>query len=57
METEIQSNSTGFKLWSKLELEEFTDKFVIKSVESPDQGFCINRLDGSIDKLDGQLLF
>ncbi|KAH6777874.1 SAC domain-containing protein 8 [Perilla frutescens var. hirtella] len=54
METEIQSNSNrGFKLWSELELLEFADKFVIKSVESPDQGFCINRFDGNIDKLNG----
>ncbi|KAI3474749.1 hypothetical protein Pfo_029934 [Paulownia fortunei] len=54
MEEEIQSNSSShFKLWSELELEEFTDKFVIKSVESPDQGFSISRFDGNIDKLNG----
>lgn len=54
METQIQSNSNAhFKLWSELELHEFNNKFVIKSVESPDQGFCINRLDGNIDKLNG----
>ncbi|XP_047981088.1 phosphoinositide phosphatase SAC8 isoform X2 [Salvia hispanica] len=53
MEAEIESNSYGsFKLWSELELEEFADKLVFKSVESPDQGFCINRFDGNIDKLD-----
>lgn len=54
METEIKSNSNGiFKLWSELELQEFSDKFVIKSVESPDQGFSVNRFDGNIDKLNG----
>ncbi|GFP92180.1 phosphoinositide phosphatase sac8 [Phtheirospermum japonicum] len=54
MESETQSDSTShFKLWSELELQEFTDKFVIKSVESPDQGFSISRLDGNIDELNG----
>ncbi|KAK6120251.1 hypothetical protein DH2020_045942 [Rehmannia glutinosa] len=54
MEAETQSNSTShFELWSELELQEFSDKFVIKSVESPDQGFSISRLDGNIDKLNG----
>ncbi|KAL0451008.1 UNVERIFIED_CONTAM: Phosphoinositide phosphatase SAC8 [Sesamum latifolium] len=53
METEMESSSTSrFKLWSELVLEEYTEKFVIKSVESPDQGFSISRLDGNIDKLD-----
>ncbi|KAL2500485.1 Phosphoinositide phosphatase SAC8 [Forsythia ovata] len=51
---EIQSVSTSnFKLWSELELQEFPNKFVIKSMESPDQGFSISRLDGNIIKLDG----
>lgn len=54
MEADNRSNSTSrFKLWSELELLEFADKFVIKSVESPDQGFSVSRLDGSIDKLQG----
>lgn len=49
----MESNSTSsFKLWSELVLEEYTEKFVIKSVESPDQGFSISRLDGNIDKLN-----
>ncbi|XP_020553243.1 phosphoinositide phosphatase SAC8 [Sesamum indicum] len=53
METDMESNSTSsFKLWSELVLEEYTEKFVIKSVESPDQGFSISRLDGNIDKLN-----
>ncbi|XP_073044524.1 phosphoinositide phosphatase SAC8 isoform X1 [Primulina eburnea] len=54
METENRSKSTiHFKLWSEMELLEFADKFVIKSVESPDQGFSVSRSDGSIDKLQG----
>ncbi|KAG8389118.1 hypothetical protein BUALT_Bualt02G0196000 [Buddleja alternifolia] len=53
METKIHSDSTShFKLWSELELKEFTDKFVIKSVESPNQGFSISRFDGNIDKIN-----
>lgn len=52
---EVQSDSTGnFKLWSELELHEFPNKFVIKSIESPDQGFSISRFDGNINDLDGQ---
>ncbi|KAK7256902.1 hypothetical protein RIF29_30472 [Crotalaria pallida] len=42
-----------FKLYDELELLEFQDKFVIKSHESPNQGFCINRRDGNINVLDG----
>ncbi|GER55793.1 phosphoinositide phosphatase family protein [Striga asiatica] len=54
METEIQLNSRShFKLWSELELQEFADKFAIRSVESPEEGFSISRLDGNIDKLNG----
>ncbi|KAL6534392.1 Phosphoinositide phosphatase sac8 [Orobanche hederae] len=55
MEVETQSNSRShFKLYSELELQEFTDKFVIKS---PDQGFSISRLDGNIDKIAGDVSF
>ncbi|PSS34692.1 Phosphoinositide phosphatase [Actinidia chinensis var. chinensis] len=50
---EIQPNSGHFKLWSELELHEFRDKFVIKAVESPDQGFSISRSDGQIEPLNG----
>ncbi|KAL6574589.1 Phosphoinositide phosphatase sac8 [Orobanche minor] len=51
MEVETQSNSRShFKLYSELELQEFTDKLVIKS---PDQGFSISRLDGNIHKIAG----
>lgn len=50
--------STGkshFKLWNKLELHEFQDKFLIRSLEFPDQGFSIARSDGSFHKLDGEV--
>ncbi|CDP06466.1 unnamed protein product [Coffea canephora] len=53
---EIQESSPcHFKLWSELELHEFSDRFVIKPVESPDQGFSLSRFDGNIEQLDGDL--
>ncbi|KAF8402629.1 hypothetical protein HHK36_010718 [Tetracentron sinense] len=39
----------GFKLCDQMELQEFPDKFVIKSMKSPDQAFSIGRSDGNID--------
>ncbi|XP_021827415.1 phosphoinositide phosphatase SAC8-like [Prunus avium] len=49
-----ESCSSGkFKLYEQLELQEFQDKFVIKSVEAPDQGFSIDRRDGTIEPLNG----
>ncbi|EXB99420.1 Phosphatidylinositide phosphatase SAC1 [Morus notabilis] len=41
-----------FKLYEKLELQEFQEKFVIKSMESPSHGFSIDRHDGNIEPLD-----
>ncbi|CAB4266289.1 unnamed protein product [Prunus armeniaca] len=41
--------SGKFKLYDQLELQEFQDKFVIKSVEAPDQGFLIDRRDWTIE--------
>ncbi|XP_023734844.1 phosphoinositide phosphatase SAC8 isoform X1 [Lactuca sativa] len=56
---EIESpSSTGkshFKLWSELELHEFPDKFVIRPVKSPGQGFSIARSDGTFRNLDGEV--
>ncbi|KAL3531681.1 hypothetical protein ACH5RR_005202 [Cinchona calisaya] len=50
---EIQETSPGnYKLWSELELHEFKDRFVIKSVELPQEGFSISRFDGNIDNLN-----
>ncbi|KAF3448173.1 hypothetical protein FNV43_RR08884 [Rhamnella rubrinervis] len=49
---ESGSSSGGrFKLYEELELQEFKDKFVIKSVESPSRGFSIGRSDGNIEQL------
>ncbi|GMP51251.1 hypothetical protein CsSME_00017550 [Camellia sinensis var. sinensis] len=49
---EIQPHSSNFKLWSELELHEFEDKFVIKAVVSPDQGFSIRRSDGNVESIN-----
>ena len=48
--------STGgrFKLCEKLELQEFQEKFVFKTLDSPSQGFSIDRHDGNIEPLDGK---
>ncbi|KAK6245085.1 hypothetical protein QUC31_011494 [Theobroma cacao] len=53
---EIGSSSGNFKLYDRLELLEYQDKFVIKSVESPDQGFSICRREGNIEPLSGKFL-
>lgn len=42
-----------FKLYDQLQLQEFPDKYVIISAEAPDQGFSINRRDGTIEPLNG----
>ncbi|XP_062166723.1 phosphoinositide phosphatase SAC8 [Alnus glutinosa] len=47
------SSGGRFKLYDRLELQEFQDKFVIKAVESPDQGFSIDRRDGHPRPLTG----
>lgn len=55
---EIEPNSTGhFKLYTQLELQEFADKFVIRSPESPTEGFSVSRFDGNIEKLNGDMSF
>ena len=50
---ETGSPSKGrFKLYEELELQEFQDKFVIKSAESSTvRGFSIDRYDGQIEPL------
>ncbi|XP_058737051.1 phosphoinositide phosphatase SAC8-like isoform X2 [Vicia villosa] len=54
MDTESPSDSAErFKLYDELELQEFQDKFVIKSHQSPNHGFWISRVDGNINSLDG----
>ncbi|XP_055807678.1 phosphoinositide phosphatase SAC8 [Solanum dulcamara] len=55
---EIQPNSIEhFKLYSQLELQEFVDKFVFRSPESPTEGFSVSRFDGNIEKLTGDMSF
>lgn len=54
MDIEPTSDSSErFKLYDQLELQEFQDKFVIKSHQSPNEGFWISRVDGNINLLDG----
>jgi hypothetical protein len=50
---EIEHVSSRFKLWSELELHELQDRFVIRSVQSPQQGFSITHSDGIVDDLAG----
>ncbi|XP_071738480.1 phosphoinositide phosphatase SAC8 isoform X2 [Rutidosis leptorrhynchoides] len=44
-----------FKLCSQLVLHEFTDRFVFRSPQFPDQGFFILRSDGSFHNLSGEV--
>ncbi|PKI51459.1 hypothetical protein CRG98_028170 [Punica granatum] len=48
---ESGSSSGGFRLHEELELQEFQDKFVIRSKESPSDGFSIGRREGNIESL------
>ncbi|KAM2045676.1 hypothetical protein ACFX1T_009841 [Malus domestica] len=43
----------SFKLYEELELQEFQDKFMIKSVAAPDRGFSSDRRDGTIEPFSG----
>jgi len=46
MDIEPTSDSSKrFKLYDELELQEFQDKFVIKSHHSTNEGFWISRVD------------
>ncbi|KAJ4969778.1 hypothetical protein NE237_002877 [Protea cynaroides] len=49
MDIQVPSGSGAFKLCQEMELLEFPDKFVIRSLESPDQAFSIGRFDGKIE--------
>ncbi|KAL9675101.1 hypothetical protein QQ045_003301 [Rhodiola kirilowii] len=52
METGSPSNSTApFRLYDELQLLEFPDRFIVKSVQSPDKGFSIGRHEGNIELL------
>ncbi|KAF8095870.1 hypothetical protein N665_0321s0044 [Sinapis alba] len=45
-------SSNRFKLYDQLELLEFPDKYVVKPVDSPHEGFSVDRRDGNIKPLD-----
>uniref|UniRef100_A0A7C8ZJA2 Uncharacterized protein n=1 Tax=Opuntia streptacantha TaxID=393608 RepID=A0A7C8ZJA2_OPUST len=46
------SSSGHFKLFDKMELLEFKDKYIIKALDSSQQGFSISRFDGDIQPLN-----
>jgi len=54
---EIAPSTSRFKLYDQFELLEFPDKYVVKPIESPEEGFSVNRRDGNIKPLDGNPLF
>jgi hypothetical protein len=49
---EIAPSTSRFKLYDQFELLEFPDKYVVKPIESPEEGFSVNRRDGNIKPLD-----
>ncbi|KAL0727916.1 hypothetical protein Bca4012_024009 [Brassica carinata] len=49
---EIAPSSSRFKLYDQLQLLEFPDKYVVKPVDSPHEGFSVDRRDGNIKPLD-----
>ncbi|KAL1199801.1 Phosphoinositide phosphatase SAC8 [Cardamine amara subsp. amara] len=49
---EIVPSSSRFKLYDQFELLEFPDKYVVKPIESPHEGFSVDRRDGNIKPLD-----
>ncbi|KAM2405845.1 hypothetical protein ACFXTH_033013 [Malus domestica] len=53
MDGGVSCSGGYFKLYEELELQEFLDKFMIKSVAAPDRGFSIDRRDGIIEPLNG----
>ncbi|KAF7825526.1 phosphoinositide phosphatase SAC8 isoform X1 [Senna tora] len=57
IEEEFSRSRERFKLYDELELLEFQDKFVIRSPESPGQGFWISRHDGEINLIDDDTSF
>ncbi|GMH30028.1 hypothetical protein Nepgr_031871 [Nepenthes gracilis] len=53
-EIEVEASSAGnFKLFDQMHLQIFKDKYVITAVNSPDQGFSIDRFHGQIEALTG----
>ncbi|GAB4833671.1 hypothetical protein Ancab_031916 [Ancistrocladus abbreviatus] len=52
MEIELEASSAeNFKLFDQMHLHEFRDKFVVRPVNSPHEGFSIDRCDGNIEAL------
>ncbi|KAF5785628.1 putative phosphatidylinositol-3,4-bisphosphate 4-phosphatase [Helianthus annuus] len=47
IETDSSTEKKHFKVFSELELQEFQDKFVIRSLQFPDRAFSIARSDGT----------
>ncbi|XP_021744899.1 phosphoinositide phosphatase SAC8-like isoform X2 [Chenopodium quinoa] len=50
-ESPTSSATPNFRLINEMELLEFKDKYVIRAVNSPNQGFSASRLDGDIQPL------
>lgn len=46
------SSATNFRLFDEMELLEFKDKYVIRRINSPNEGFSANRFDGDIQPLN-----
>ncbi|XP_010676764.1 phosphoinositide phosphatase SAC8 isoform X2 [Beta vulgaris subsp. vulgaris] len=46
------SSATNFRLFDEMELLEFKDKYVIRRISSPNEGFSANRFDGDIQPLN-----
>ncbi|GAB2270472.1 Phosphoinositide phosphatase sac8 [Dionaea muscipula] len=53
IQVEAANPPPNFKLFNQLCFHEFKEKFVITAVDSPDQGFSIDRLHGQIEPLTG----
>ena len=46
------SSSGHFKIFDKMELLEFKDKYIIRALDSSHKGFSISRFDGDIQPLN-----
>uniref|UniRef100_A0A803MK73 SAC domain-containing protein n=1 Tax=Chenopodium quinoa TaxID=63459 RepID=A0A803MK73_CHEQI len=55
-ESPTSSATPNFRLIDKMELLEFKDKYVIRAVNSPNQGFSASRLDGHIQPLTSNVV-
>ncbi|KAL5711442.1 hypothetical protein ACHQM5_021898 [Ranunculus cassubicifolius] len=48
---EEAENEGVFKLFDEMQLQEFSDKFLIRSTNSPEEAFSIDRNNGDIQPL------